>query len=140
MGKFEMQLPKELLKEIEYVEKNSKEIFGEMTKAGAEVVLANVKSNMPSSLSNSDFIRCVGITRIYETPSDGGINTKVGVWGYFTDKDGRTKPAPLVANVFEYGSVKFPKQPFFRKSFRNSQIEKAMLAAQKRLSGGILDE
>ena len=79
---------------------------------------------------------------MYKTPSDDGINTKVAFYGYFTDEDGRKKAAPLVANVFEYGrsGLPFPKHPFLRKSFRKSDIEQAMLKAQKEASGGILDE
>ena len=43
-------------------------------------------------------------------------------------------PAPLVANVFEYGrsTSEFPKQPFMRKSFNKAAITKAMEAAQKK--------
>ena len=54
--------------------------------------------------------------------------------GYFTNEDGKQTPAPLVANMFEYGSKdrKYPKHPFFRKSFRKAQIEKAMLDVQKK--------
>ena len=54
--------------------------------------------------------------------------------GYFTNKDGKTTPAPLVANMFEYGSRsrKYPKKPFFRSSFNKSQIEKAMLKVQEK--------
>ena len=82
----------------------------------------------------------IGITRVYKTPSDGGINTKVRISGYFVNHNGVRTPAPLVANVFEYGSTKFQKKPFFRRSFRKKQIEKAMMDAQKNLSGGALDE
>ena len=47
-----------------------------------------------------------------------------------------------VANMFEYGSSKknYPKHPFFRKSFKKEQIMQAMKEAQKKLSGGLLDE
>jgi hypothetical protein len=58
--------------------------------------------------------------------------------GYFTNKDGDTTPAPLVANMFEYGSSsrKYPKQPFFRQSFNKGQIEKAMLRVQDKYIKG----
>jgi hypothetical protein len=87
-------------------------------------------------------MRCLKITKTYKTPSDDGINTKVGFYGYFENEDGKTVPAPLVANVFEYGrsTSTFPKQPFLRKSFKKSEIEQAMLKAQKQASGGLLDE
>ena len=140
MAKFALELPKEIEAELRKISDNADAIFGGMTKAGAEVTLANVKANAPSSWKGSNIMNNIGITAPYLTPSDGGINTKVIISGYFTNHNGVKTPAPLVANVFEYGSTKFTKQPFFRKSFKKAQIEKAMLDAQKKLSGGLLNE
>ena len=140
MAKFEMEMPTELLNEIERLSKDIKKIFGEMTKAGAQVVLKEVTANLPPAFRASEIMKCLKVTETYETPSDGAINTKVGFFGYFENKDGRVTPAPLVANVFEYGSSKFEKQPFFRKSFSKAKITKAMLKVQKTASGGVLDE
>jgi hypothetical protein len=142
MAKFELELPTELIAEIERVSKDSDKIFGGMTQAGAEVAYKTVLSNLPKGLRDSkDFARHIYITKSYKTPSDDGINNKVKIAGYFNNKNGVKTPAPLVANMFEYGSNSrnFPKQPFFRKSFRPSQIEAAMLKAQKELSGGLLE-
>ena len=140
MARFEMKLPSDIMKDIQFIEKNSDRIFGEMTKAGAEVVIKNVRTNIPRSFANSDIMNCLKITKIYKTPSDGGINTKVIFTGYFINENGVRTPAPLVANVFEYGSSKFTKRPFFRKSFKKAQIEQAMLKAQKEYSRGLLEE
>ena len=142
MAKFEMQLPDEIMKDFQKVYNNSDKIFGEMTKAGAQVVNANIRANVPKSIRNSKMMDCLKITKVYKTPSDDGINTKVGFYGYFVNEEGKTVPAPLVANVFEYGrsNLPFPKQPFMRKSFKKGDIEQAMLKAQKRASGGLLDE
>lgn len=140
MARFVMELPTEILKDIEYINQNSDKIFGEMTQAGADVTIKNVRSNIPKSFVDSDIMDCLKITRVYKTPTDEGINTKVGFFGYFTNKNGVKTPAPLVANVFEYGSSKFTKQPFFRRSFKKAQIEKAMLEAQRRYSKGLLNE
>ena len=141
MAKFEMQLPTEIMKDIQKIYDNSEEIFGEMTKAGAEVVNRNIEANVPQSIRNSKMMNCLKVTKTYKTPSDDGINTKVGFYGYFENEDGKTVPAPLVANVFEYGrsNLPFPKHPFMRKSFKKSEIEQAMLKAQKRASGGLLE-
>ena len=140
MADFVLELPKEILKDFEKIYGDTEKIFGGMTKAGADVVLENVKANAPESWKDSEIMSCIGLTKTYKTPSDGGINTKVIISGYFHNKKGVKTPAPLVANVFEYGSVKFAKRPFFRKSFRKGQIEKAMLKAQRELSGGLLNE
>lgn len=142
MAKFEMQLPTEIMKDIQKIYNNADEIFGEMTKAGAEVVNHNIEANVPQSIKNSKMMNCLKVTKTYKTPSDDGINTKVGFYGYFENEDGKIVPAPLVANVFEYGrsNLPFPKHPFMRKSFKKGEIEQAMLKAQKRASGGLLDE
>ena len=152
MAKFELQLPTEIINDMKKVHDNYEEIFGGMTRAGAEVVLENVKKNVPASIKTSLIMDNIGLTRTYKTPSDDGINTKVTIDGYFytkPNKHGRVQkvPAPLVANMFEYGSSKRggkyekpPKQPFLRKSFKKGPIEKAMYKAQKELSGGLLDE
>ena len=49
MAKFVMQLPTEILKDIEYINGNSDKIFGEMTKAGADVTIKNIRSNIPKA-------------------------------------------------------------------------------------------
>lgn len=142
MARFSLEIPTDVTKEIQKVEKNADEIFGEMTKAGAKVVETRIRENIPSSVKKSEMMKCLKTTDVYKTPSDDGINTKVAFYGYFKDKDGRIKPAPLVANVFEHGrsTSEFPKQPFMRKSFKKKEIEEAMMRTQKELSGGLLDE
>lgn len=140
MAQFNMELPNSIIKDMEQLNRNSKDMFGAMTKAGAEVILKNIKKNVPSSFRKSQIMNCLKMTKTYETPSDGGINNKVGFYGYFTNSEGRKTPAPLVANVFEYGKSGFNKRPFLRKSFKKAEIEKAMLDAQLKASGGLLDE
>lgn len=141
MARFEMQLPDQIMKDIQMLNDNYKEIFGGMTKAGAEVAYHNIVANVPKGIKESKMMSNLTISKVYETPSDDGINTKVLFAGYFINEDGVRTPAPLVANVFEYGrsNAPFPRQPFLRKSFSKGRIEKAMLEAQKRLSGGLLE-
>ena len=142
MAKFELELPEEIMDDMNNIYDNCDEIFGKMTKAGAEVAMQNVRANVPPSFRGSNIMSCLRMTRTYKTPSDDGINTKVGFYGYFTNKKGKVVPAPLVANVFEYGisDSQFKKHPFLRKSFRKGEIEKAMLEAQKSASGGLLED
>lgn len=156
MAKYNAILPDKELKEMQKIYNNTDEILGGMTKAGAEVVMSNVKASVPLPQMASH----VKLTKTYKTPSDGGINTKVIISGYLPFSDPNRKyfsrsgangktyvttkgvPVDFLANVFEYGrsGKPFPKKPFFRKSFRKAEIEKAMLKAQKELSGGLLDE
>lgn len=142
MAKFVANIDDSVLKDIQYIDKDFDHIFGGMTQAGAEAVYKNVIATLPAPLKSSGFSSHVKLSKVYKTPSDDGINTKVMITGYFTNEKGKKTPAPLVANMFEYGSSKkkYPKHPFFRKSFKKSQIMKAMEDAQKKLSGGILDE
>ena len=147
MATVKMVLPTEVIKEIEFISQNSKKIFGNMTKAGAEVAYKNIVNNVPAGMKQSgELMNCLRITKTYETPSDGGINTKVLFSGYFTNENGVKTPAPLVANIFEYGRSYeskhggITKQPFLRRSFNKSQIERAMLDAQRKESRGLLDE
>ena len=134
MPEFKAELPNDIIKQLETLEKDTEKMLGEMTEAGAKIVLQNIKAALPSSFYSSDIIKCLKITRVYKTPSDDGVNTKVAFYGYFTDKDGRKKPAPLVANVYEYGrsGAPFPKKPFLRRAFKKDQIEKAMKAVQEK--------
>lgn len=142
MAQFQLQLPEDIMKDIQKLYDNADEIFGGMTKAGAEVAMSNMRATVPKAFLNSDIMHCLKMTRVYKTPSDKGINTKVGFYGYFKNKEGKIVPAELVCNIFEYGrsSSKYPKHPFIRKAFKKAEIERAMLDAQKKLSGGLLDE
>lgn len=139
---FKVQLPTEIMRDIQKIYDNTDEILGAMTQAGAKVVESNIEANIPDGIRQSKMMDCLKVTQTYTTPSDGGINTKVGFYGYFQNEEGKTVPAPLVANVFEYGrsDLPFPKHPFLRKSFRKKEIEEAMLVAQSEASGGLLDE
>lgn len=142
MAKFELELPDSIIDDLDNIYLNADVIFGKMTKAGAEVVMKNVKKNVPKSFVGSNIMHCLYMTKPYKTPSDDGINTQVGFYGYFINKKGKKVPAPLVANVFEYGrsDATFTRHPFFRKSFRKDEVEKAMLQAQLIASGGLLDD
>ena len=142
MAKFDMILPDDIMADFKKIHDNSEEIFGEMTKAGAKVVMENVKAKVPEGIRKSQMMDCLKMTEVYKTPSDDGINTKVAFYGYFINENGKKVPAPLVGNVFEYGrsNLPFPKQPFMRASFNAGQIEAAMRKAQRSLSGGLLED
>lgn len=132
MAKFKEELPNDILKQLESLEKNVDKMLGEMTQAGANVAYSNILANMPAKWHSSDIIHCLKVTKYYKTPSDDGVATKVALYGYFTNEDGRKIPAPLVGNVTEYGrsTSPYPKHPFMRKSFKKKEIESAMLAVQ----------
>lgn len=163
MAHFKADFGADTLKEMQRVHRDADQIFGAMTRAGAECVAANTKKNCPVPGLESH----VKISRTYKTPSDGGIATKVYFSGYMPFKGGRKKfvrrgraggqkfettegvPAAFVAQATEYGTTErvtdqgqdrgvIQKRPFFRKSFKKHEIEQAMLDAQTKESGGIL--
>lgn len=147
MARFTMELPTELINQFKALSDNSEKMIEEMTEAGARVVYDNVISNMQGSFNDANKLRpYLKITRTYKTPSDDGINTKVGFYGYYKDKEFTVKnkksgeiyryvgvPVPLIVRAREFGSSSGEaKKPFFRKSFNKNQIESAMLQVQKK--------
>ena len=131
MAGFNAELPHELIKSFQKLETNTEEMLSEMTQAGAEVVYKQVKSNMKSSFKSTKSLEeGLKITRSYKTPTDDGINTKVGFYGY-NDKG---IPIPLIALAREFGtSSGEDKKPFFRKAFRHeSAITNAMMKVQEK--------
>ena len=131
MASFVGGLPKELIQMFETLEKDTDKMLSDMVQAGAKVAEANVRANMPKNLAKV-IDSNVKVSKVYKTPTDDGINQQVVISGYFVNRWKQVTPAPLVANIFEYGrsGAKYPKKPFFRKSFNEQQIENAMLKVQ----------
>lgn len=138
MALFDTDFSKDLQKIFKDLEINTDKMLGEMVEAGAEVALSNIKAKMPQTLREGLSDENIKLSRIYETPSDNGINCQAMIVGYFDNHKDKKTPAPLVANMFEYGSSdrKYPKQPFFRASFNKQQITKAMLKVQEKYIKG----
>ena len=137
MAEFKAELPNDLIKMFEKLGKDTPEMMENMTKVGAEVVYRNVQSNMRKVFkSTTSLEKGLRITKVYRT-SKGEIATKVGFYGYDTEK--RTKrypngvPIPLIALAREYGtSSGEAKKPFFRVSFKKKEITDAMLKEQEK--------
>jgi hypothetical protein len=134
MANAKFEIPKELLNQVKKLEHDTPDMMKSMVEAGASTVLERIRSNAPAGMKSSLIMNCLSATRPYEAPSDDSVNVKVGFAGYFTNENGVKTPAPLVANIFEYGrsNSPFPKQPFMRKSFNKAAITKAMEQAQKK--------
>ena len=137
MAKFVGDMPKELIKQFEQLEIDTPKMLADMVKAGAEVVQKNVDAKMPKELKKA-LDNPVKLSKVYKTPTDDGINQQVVISGYFVNKWKQVTPAPLVANIFEYGrtGAPYPKKPFFRASFNKGQIENAMLKEQEKYIKG----
>lgn len=155
MAKFVSVLPDKVIEELNSVGDNTEEIFGAMTRAGAEVVEGKIKATVPIP----EMANHVRLSKTYKTPTDDGINTKVYLSGYMPFKGNRTTfsrrgkkggsvyttkkgiPVAFISNIFEYGRswYDFPKKPFLRKAFSGGDIEAKMLEEQKRITGGLLE-
>lgn len=137
MAKFQAELPDDLIKMYEDLAGNAHTMMGEMCKAGAIAVQGKVISNLGKAFkSTRTLIKGLKITKVYETPSDDGINVHIGFYGY--DSENPTpqypngKPIPLIAMAREYGTSRGEKKvPFFRQAFSKKYIEQAMLEVQK---------
>ena len=138
MAKFNAELPNDLIKVFDELETNAPMMMGEMCKAGATVVYNKVVSGLGRAFKRTEtLLKGLKITKVYETPSDGGINVHIGFYGYDAESASKAypkgKPIPLIAMAREYGtSSGEKKKPFFRKSFAKKEIEEAMMEVQNR--------
>ena len=82
MARFKVMLPLELMKQFEYLEKNTGKMMGEMTEAGAKRVCENIKINMRRAFNDSSTLeKYLLVTKVYRN-SKGAIGNKVGFAGY----------------------------------------------------------
>ena len=137
MAKFNAELPNDLIKVFDELETDAPEMMGEMCKAGATVVYNKVVSGLGKAFkSTASLLKGLKVTKVYQTPSDDGINVHIGFYGYDgvpTKQYPKGTPIPLKALAREYGTASGEKKkPFFRKSFNKTEIEKAMLEVQSR--------
>lgn len=153
MAKFSAELPTDLIKQFDELAGGAEKMLGEMTKAGAEVVYKNIQKNIQGKFKDpNSLLPYLKITRVYKTPSDDGINTKVAFYGYKPLKDSKAfkltrvlksgkkqtyeysgVPVPLIIMAREYGTSRGEaKKPFVKKSFNKAQITQAMLEVQEK--------
>jgi len=142
VAKFNAELPNDLIKVFDELETNAPMMMGEMCKAGATVVYNKVVSGLGRAFKRTEtLLKGLKITKVYETPSDGGINVHIGFYGYDAESASKAypkgKPIPLIAMAREYGtSSGEKKKPFFRKAFSKNEIEHAMMEVQNRYIEG----
>lgn len=137
-----MELPIEVMREIQQLSDNSGRMIDEMLEAAAEVVKSEIDTNLEKSFKTTGAL-CKGlkVTKIYRVKSDDSVNIKLGFYGYDPDKKTARYPngvpIPLIALAREYGtSSGEQKKPFFRKSFKRTKIEAAMQRVQDKYIKG----
>lgn len=149
MARLKMELPTELIKQYGTLEKTSEEVFGKMSKAGAEVVYKNIKSNMGNAFkgdTKSKMEAGLKITKTYKSPKKGSIGNFVGFYGYIPFSDSNRKyfarrgangtvyktekgvPRDFLAQLYEYGSNEkgISGSRFIKKSCNKKEVEQAM--------------
>lgn len=151
MANFGFESNIELIENFSKMAENEGNMFGEMTRAGAEVVYKQALSNMKRVFKSTDRLeKNLKITKTYKSSSDDSVNTKVGIYGYLEGTEGKKIsyfkktstskknsnktiggkhysynngiPAPLVALAREFGSsAGEAKKPFLRPAFRQTK-------------------
>lgn len=138
MAKFKAELPNELIRQFENLEQSTDEMLGEMCSAGAQVVYNLTVGNISKAFKTQNaLLKGLKVTKVYKTKSDDSVNVHIGFYGYdetkASEKHPKGVPIPLIALAREYGTSSGErKKPFFRKSFKKSEIERAMLEVQKK--------
>lgn len=141
MAKCEVKMPEEIYKAIEKLNTNREEILTSTLKAGGEVILNAVRSNLNRAVRNSsnrstgELKNSLGLSPV-KLSSRGVYNVKVG----FSEPRRKQYAAKkkrsyyvitnaLIANVLEYGKTGQAPRPFMRPAKVSS--EKAAISAMK---------
>ncbi len=81
---FTLELPMDIIKDMDFIRLRSEDIFMAMTQAGAQVVYKNVISNMSRSFAEPQKLTpYLKVTKPYKTYAGKFINTKVAFYGYY---------------------------------------------------------
>ena len=112
MAKCTYTLPEELLKKLSKLGSRMDEVSETVLKAGGEVVLEKVKSNLEGVLSgksSGELASSLGLSGV-RLDKNGNANVKVG----FSEprKDGTSNA--MIANILEYGKHNQPAKPFLK--------------------------
>lgn len=167
MAKLVVTMPDEIIRQVKSIDDNYDKIFGGMTDAGADVMMGYIQKGAKWAFGSkaTNPLKALKKTKVYKTPSDGGINTKVAFYGYQKPKkkkDG-TNVRVMIKGKYDYTNKGVPwaiitaarssgtvyrhpggierSIPFMPQALSHkAEIEKAMLKKQSELSGGILDD
>ena len=103
MAKFQAELPNDLIKVFDELETDAEIMMGEMCKAGATVVYNKVVSGLGRAFKSTDsLLKGLKITKVYETPSDEGINVHVGFYGRNDYVNVRLNRRIYRQNIYQY--------------------------------------
>lgn len=118
MAKVTMKMPEDFLQKVSRLNDKTDEIIPRVLKAGGEVVLDKVKSNLNSAVgrdtkypsrSTGELSAALGISPALQD-RDGNHNVKVGFSEPRRDGSSNAK----IANIIEYGKSGQPARPFLK--------------------------
>ena len=133
MAKVTMKMPEDFLQKVSRLNDKTDEIIPRVLKAGGEVVLDKVKSNLNSAVgrdtkypsrSTGELSAALGISPALQD-RDGNHNVKVGFSEPRRDGSSNAK----IANIIEYGKSGQPAKPFLKPAKAASR--KACIEAMK---------
>ncbi len=118
MAKVDIKLPEELLLRLSRLGEQTTAIIPKVLKAGGEVVLEKVKSNLNAvigkntkykSESTGELASALGVTTA-KMDKNGNFNVKVG----FAEPRADGGSNARIANIIEYGKHGQPPKPFLK--------------------------
>lgn len=134
MAKCTVKLPEELLSKLSRLGTQSDAIAERVLKAGSDVVLAKVKSNLSAVIgsgvkfdkrSTGELERSLGVTPV-KVDKEGNHNVKIGFSEPRSDGESNAK----IATIIEYGKSGQPPKPFLKPA--KSSSKDACVSAMKR--------
>ncbi len=134
MAKCTVKLPEELLTKLSKFGSQSDVIAERVLKAGSDVMVAKVKSNLASVIgsgvkydkrSTGELERSLGVSPV-KVDRDGNHNVKIGFSEPRSDGDSNAK----IATIIEYGKSGQPPKPFMKPA--KSSGKEACVSAMKR--------
>lgn len=134
MAKCTVKLPEELLAKLSKFGSQSDVIAERVLKAGSDVMVAKVKSNLASVIgsgvkydkrSTGELERSLGVSPV-KVDRDGNHNVKIGFSEPRSDGDSNAK----IATIIEYGKSGQPPKPFMKPA--KSSGKDACVSAMKR--------
>ena len=127
VAKATVKMPDELLTKLSRLGEKTDEIAAMALKAGGDVVLDKVRSNLEASISSrtkydsrstGELVDSLGMTPV-KIDRNGNSNVKIG----FSEPRSDGKSNAMLASVLEYGKSGQPPKPFMKPAQTQSRKE-----------------
>jgi len=118
VAKVTIKMPEDFLLKVSRLNEKTDEIIPRVLKAGGEVVLGKIKSNLDSAVgrdtkypsrSTGQLAASLGLSPVLQD-KDGNHNIKIGFSEPRRNGDSNAK----IANIIEYGKSEQPAKPFLK--------------------------